>query len=109
MKIWHKQDYKTMPWKNGGGSTTELAVFPEGAGLDEFYWRLSMAQVSSDGAFSHFAQIDRTLAILTGQGLVLVHDNEGYHEQEKEAASVRLQQDTAPYRFLVRHPFRRNH
>ncbi|MBR7784673.1 HutD family protein, partial [Undibacterium luofuense] len=43
MRHWTLHDYLTMPWKNGGGSTTELAVFPEQAGLDQFIWRLSTA------------------------------------------------------------------
>ena len=60
-----------MPWKNGGGVTTEIAVFPEGAGLDDFEWRLSMATVATDGPFSLFAGIDRTLAVLDGEGIVL--------------------------------------
>ncbi len=57
-----------MPWKNGGGSTTELAIFPSDATLENFVWRLSTATVKTDGPFSHFAQIDRTLAIFIGCG-----------------------------------------
>ncbi len=43
-----------MPWKNGGGETAEIAVFPPSADLSEFGWRISMATVSSDGPFSAF-------------------------------------------------------
>ncbi len=60
-----------MPWKNGGGSTTELAIFPHGANLENFVWRLSSARVAAAGPFSHFAGIDRSLAILSGDGLIL--------------------------------------
>lgn len=60
-----------MPWKNGGGITYELAAFPEGAPLDGFLWRISMAEVASDGPFSAFTGIDRTLTLMTGTGLVL--------------------------------------
>ena len=63
-----------MPWKNGGGVTTEIAVFPEAAGLDDFEWRLSMATVATDGPFSLFAGVDRTLAVLDGEGIVLSVD-----------------------------------
>ena len=59
------------PWKNGGGSTTQIASHPEGAALDAFDWRVSMARVEVDGPFSRFPQIDRTLAILDGAGVVL--------------------------------------
>ncbi|MCH8622182.1 HutD family protein [Undibacterium sp. TS12] len=91
---WSKQDYQTMPWKNGGGSTTELAVFPAGAGLEHFVWRLSTATVSSNGPFSHFAQIDRTLAILSGDGLILHGDSEQAH-----GSSVFLKKDSLPHQF----------
>jgi uncharacterized protein len=65
----------TMPWKNGGGSTTEIAAGPPGASLDNFDWRVSMARVAADGPFSNFAGVDRTLAVVTGHGLVLKIDN----------------------------------
>lgn len=71
MRILRAADHRVMPWKNGGGSTTEIVVHPEGAGLDAFEWRLSMATVASDGPFSVFAGIDRTLAVLEGEGIVL--------------------------------------
>ena len=60
-----------VPWKNGGGSTAELAVHPPGAGLDGFGWRLSMADVQGEGPFSSFPGIDRTLVLLHGDGLLL--------------------------------------
>jgi uncharacterized protein len=54
-------------WKNGGGKTTEIAVWPPGASLDAFDWRISMATVEQDGPFSEFPGIDRTLALLKGR------------------------------------------
>lgn len=54
------------PWKNGGGTTQDIALFPSDSGLDDFGWRLSIATVESDGVFSHFAGVDRHLAILEG-------------------------------------------
>jgi uncharacterized protein len=71
VKIIRARDYRTTPWKNGGGSTTEIAVAPAGASLDNFDWRISMAQVASDGSFSEFPGIDRSLAVVKGEGLVL--------------------------------------
>lgn len=59
------------PWKNGGGSTTELAVSPPGAGLDEFNWRISLATIAQSGPFSVFPGIDRTLALVSGEGVRL--------------------------------------
>lgn len=94
MQKWTPKDYRTMPWKNGGGSTTELAIFPQGAELEHFVWRLSTATVAQAGPFSHFAQIDRTLAILTGTGLVLKTDAGSSQEQ-----SIELTQTSLPHRF----------
>jgi len=64
-------DYRRMPWKNGGGETAEVAIWPADAALDGFDWRVSMASVAADGPFSAFAGIDRTLAVLGGAGLRL--------------------------------------
>lgn len=74
MRILRASDYRSMPWKNGGGVTTEIAVSPTDAGLDEFDWRISMANVAADGPFSLFSGIDRTLSILEGEGIVLTID-----------------------------------
>ncbi|RWM16854.1 MAG: HutD family protein [Mesorhizobium sp.] len=71
MRILRAADYRVMPWKNGGGTTTEIAVSPDGAGLDDFDWRVSMARVETSGPFSSFTGIDRTLSVLEGEGVVL--------------------------------------
>lgn len=71
MRIIRAADCRTMPWKNGGGTTTEIAVSPEGASLSDFDWRISMAHVGQDGPFSTFPGIDRTLSVLTGNGIRL--------------------------------------
>lgn len=71
MRILRAADYRVMPWKNGGGTTTEIAVSPDGAGLDGFDWRVSMARVEGSGPFSSFTGIDRTLSVLDGEGVVL--------------------------------------
>ncbi|KRB27677.1 HutD-family protein [Mesorhizobium sp. Root695] len=76
MRILRAAEYRSMPWKNGGGVTTEIAVSPAGAGLDDFDWRVSTARVELSGPFSRFAGIDRTLAVLEGEGIVL--DIAGY-------------------------------
>ena len=85
-----------MPWKNGGGSTTELAIFPAGANLDNFIWRLSTAQVATDGPFSRFHGIDRTLAVLSGEGLILHTTAE---PGTTPPGAVYLTQDSPPYCF----------
>jgi environmental stress-induced protein Ves len=71
MRILRAGDYKKMPWKNGGGVTTEIAIFPPAAGLADFDWRVSMATVAEDGPFSAFSGIDRRLSIIDGSGMQL--------------------------------------
>jgi environmental stress-induced protein Ves len=74
-------DCPPIPWKNGGGTTQEIAVFPLGAGMEDFLWRLSMAMVEQPGPFSAFPGIDRTLAViegtlqLTGEGAPVTLDS----------------------------------
>lgn len=63
-----------MPWKNGLGSTVELAIHPPGATLQSFDWRLSMADVAADGDFSSFPGYDRSLMLARGRGLELSFD-----------------------------------
>jgi environmental stress-induced protein Ves len=60
-----------MPWKNGGGSTTEIAISPDFADLATFDWRISTARVETPGPFSTFSGCDRTLCVIEGEGLVL--------------------------------------
>jgi len=83
MKLLTPADYRSMPWKNGAGTTTEIAVYPEHAQLDDFVWRVSRAQVVADGGFSHFAGIDRSLALLQGEGLVLTLDEVSQQVDQK--------------------------
>ena len=59
-------DYVVRPWKNGGGTTRDIAVSPPGASLDTFDWRLSLAQVDRNGPFSRFDNVDRTIVLLNG-------------------------------------------
>ena len=71
MRILRSTDHKKMPWKNGGGITTEIAVFPPDAGLDDFHWRVSTARVEQNGPFSIFPGVDRSLCLLDGFGVTL--------------------------------------
>lgn len=66
MRIIRAAAYKRMPWKNGGGETSEIAISPAGADLATMDWRLSIATVASDGPFSSFPGMDRTLCVLSG-------------------------------------------
>ena len=64
-------DYKRTTWKNGGGTTTELAISPQNADLSNFLWRLSIAEVDADGPFSLFPGCNRTVMLIDGGGMTL--------------------------------------
>lgn len=86
--------YRVMPWKNGGGTTTELIIEPDGAGLDTgFHWRLSMAEVSTSGPFSRFDGYDRTLLLLEGRGMRLDMEGHGTIDLKKLLAPIRFSGD----------------
>ena len=97
-------DHRTMPWKNGGGSTTEIAAAPDGAGIDAFDWRVSMAVVAADGPFSEFPGIDRTLSILDGSGLILKGLDQGPVRLERTAEPFGFPADAAVSAALIDGP-----
>ena len=59
------------PWKNGGGTTQEIACWPADAGLSDFGWRVSIATIAAAGPFSVFAGVDRSIMLLDGAGVRL--------------------------------------
>jgi environmental stress-induced protein Ves len=79
-----------MQWKNGGGITREVAIWPPTAALDAFDWRISIADVAQGGPFSTFPGVDRVLTVIRGCGLELsVHG----------LAAVELDDGAAPFAF----------
>lgn len=62
-------EFTRMPWKNAGGVTHEIFRFPDSDG--EWQWRVSIAEVASDGAFSLFPGSMRSLTLLSGEGMRL--------------------------------------
>ena len=61
-----------MPWANGGGSTRQVAIDPPDGSLQRgFRWRVSCAQVASDGPFSRLPGVDRSLWLVRGSGMRL--------------------------------------
>ena len=64
-------DYRRFPWKNGRGSTTEIAQHPPGADYETFAWRASIAEIAHSGPFSQFAGVARSLVLIGGEGMRL--------------------------------------
>lgn len=67
------EQFKTSYWKNGKGQTTELAINTGGL-LDDFEWRISIADMTENGEFSSFNGYRRHLLLLKGAGLKLIHN-----------------------------------
>lgn len=60
--------WQTQAWKNGGGITHQLARSDDSLGMR---WRVSIAEVATDGPFSRFEQTDRIIMLLQGNGFCL--------------------------------------
>ncbi len=69
MHIIRPPEYLMMPWKNGGGTTTELCACPRGTAA--FDWRVSIAVVNQNGPFSAFSGYERHIMVLSGNGMRL--------------------------------------
>jgi len=82
-------DYKTMPWKNGGGTTTELMA--ESNGTAEGYdWRLSIASVAQSGPFSDFSGYDRSIMLVEGKGFTLKFAEGGTYQLVRSFEPLRF-------------------
>jgi hypothetical protein len=74
-RILRNGNYQRMPWKNGGGTTTE--IWKQASPAGEMLWRLSIADVASDGPFSEFPGIDRWIMVIAGKGMELSIESMG--------------------------------
>ena len=71
LRVLHSRDYQSTRWKSDGGWTTESARQPKIDDGGDFRWRVSIADIESDGPFSVFPGIDRDLLLLAGNGMEL--------------------------------------
>ena len=67
--------YRRMRWKNGGGWTSEIAAARAADPALDFAWRVSIADIESDGPFSSFPGVARELLLLSGNGIELDIDD----------------------------------
>lgn len=68
LSIIHCDRVAPQPWKNGGGQTRELFVWPPGG---PWSLRISVADIRAAGPFSPFPGVERWFTVLEGDGVVL--------------------------------------
>ena len=68
MQLLEKESYLRKIWKNGKGITHEIFRLENSQGI---VWRLSIAEVITDGPFSCFEGYKRILTVIKGNGLEL--------------------------------------
>jgi uncharacterized protein len=72
LRLVQPSEHRVMPWKNGFGTTTEIAIDPADADVGgRFRWRLSIAEVQRSGPFSAFPGYERTIMVIAGHGMEL--------------------------------------
>lgn len=64
-------DYRWVPWKNGGGMTQDVLCVPS-CGTDT-HWRVSIASIERSGPFSAYDGVERVFMPLDGKGVRLGH------------------------------------
>lgn len=96
-----------MAWKNGGGVTREIAVWPLGATMEDFAWRISVADITADGPFSAFPGIDRQIVLIDGAGVHLqAHDDTFCHKLDRIGVPFAFAGDTSVHGTLIDGPTR---
>ena len=75
-RVLRYKTYLSMPWRNGRGSTLEIARDP--ASGEDFAWRLSLADIKEDGDFSAYPGYRRALVLIAGKSLCLRFKGHGH-------------------------------
>ena len=100
-----KAVFRRMPWVNGGGETTELYSHVEDSS-GRMLWRISMADVSAAGPFSHFEGYDRILVLLEGHGLSLSYADGGNSQLRRRYDFAKFRGDIETFATVSDGPIR---
>jgi uncharacterized protein len=92
-----------VPWHNGLGMTRELLCHPSGQAP---LWRVSLAEIDTDCAFSLFPGVDRTSVALSGGGLTLDVEGKGRMVADRPYAALGYSGDSAARCSLTAGPVR---
>ena len=108
MRLLRNSDALRSRWKNDGGWTTVLASDPpldiENASQGQFRWRVSIAEIEQDGAFSIFPGVDRELLLLAGKGIELDFSGDGTLTLQQRFQSARFRGEDDVYCRLLAGP-----
>ncbi|MGH7108646.1 MAG: HutD/Ves family protein [Acetobacteraceae bacterium] len=85
------ESYRAMPWRNGRGSTLEIARQP--AVGEDFAWRLSLADIGEDTDFSAHPGYSRALVLVDGLSLRLRFRGHGHCFLDAKRRSTRFEGD----------------
>jgi uncharacterized protein len=101
MRVLHFNDLVATPWKNGEGLTREIARAPMNSTLEDFSWRVSIADVHQSGPFSEFPGVDRVIALLDGAGMRLEIDDGRVHDLTTPHTPFHFRGEDAVYARLL--------
>jgi environmental stress-induced protein Ves len=88
-------ELRPQTWKNGGGVTRQIAIYPEHAAQDDFIWRISAAEVAQPGPFSFWPDIDRILVLTGGESMLLTRTETGAQHRLMRGERIYFAGETA--------------
>jgi uncharacterized protein len=88
------KDHRTVPWKNGGGTASEISAGFGGDG--DFTWRVATAEILADGPFSDLPGVGRVFTVIRGAGVDLDFEGEGTRSLSRDEPT-RFAGAPAPY------------
>lgn len=91
IEVLRSSDYRPMPWRNGKGTTLEIARQP--AAAEPFTWRLSLADITQDGPFSAYPGYRRAMVLVHGDDLRLKFRRHGERRLSPGQRGVRFDGD----------------
>ncbi|MBS0464843.1 MAG: HutD family protein [Proteobacteria bacterium] len=109
MPLWSipANEYHRVRWRNGQGWTREIATgrMPGSpTPVDDWDWRLSIAEIEHDGPFSAFPGSDRVLVLLSGGGMRLMFADQRAVELRPPHARIAFAGEDAVHCALLEGP-----
>jgi hypothetical protein len=77
MKVFRFRDLQEGRWRNGMGVSWDIASEEQGSNTAGFGWRMALARLDANVAFSHYPETDRIFTLVEGKGLELAVENHG--------------------------------